>query len=155
MNDIINQLMGLASMLALYGSLWLANMFFGIANSLKSGGQWDWHRFFSGWRTAALGAVGLVFAIGSILFIPIVFSYNNITISEEWQSAISLLAIIAGLAGGILTYAKRVVAGIAQFTNPESVEMKLTPDVNNWNMGSIETKTGNKTDQQIEEEGKK
>lgn len=148
---MIEQLTGLGFMLGLYGALWLANMFFGIANSLKNGEGWDWKKFFSGWRTALLGSLGLVFTVGSLLFIPYVFEYNNITISEDWKGAISILAIIAGLAGGILTYAKKAVANIVAFANPENVELEIKTSSENWNEGSIETITGNYTAKELEE----
>ena len=148
---MVEQVTGLVFMLALYGSLWLADMFFGIANSLRNGEGWDWKKFLSGWRTAVLGMLGLVFAVGSILFIPYVFEVNNITIGEEWQKAISLLAIVAGLAGGVLTYAKKAVANIVAFVNPEKVELKIDPSADNWNVGSVETITGDMTTKEIEE----
>lgn len=148
---MIEQLTGLAYMLALYGALWLANMFFSIANNLQNGESWNWRKFFAGWRTALLGGVGLVFTVGAILFIPSVFELNNITISDEWKSAISILAIVAGLAGGVLSYAKKAVASIVAFANLEDVKLEIKPDADNWNKGSIETITGEFTTKELEE----
>lgn len=149
---MIEQVTGLAYMLALYGALWVANMFFGISNSLKAGEKFEIKRFFAGWRTAIFGAIGFVFTIGAILFIPQVFQMNGIVVGDDWKNAISLLAIVAGLAGGILTYGKKAVANIVKFVNPENVETKLTLNKDNWNSGSIETITGEKTAKELLEE---
>ena len=62
-----------------------------------------------------------------------------------------ILAIVAGLAGGVLSYAKKAVASIVAFANPEDVKLEIKPDADNWNKGSIETITGEFTTKELEE----
>lgn len=143
----------LIKLLAIYGALWAANTIIATRNNLASGFSWDWTYFRNGVVKAALGGFGLAVGAVAINYIPSVFATAGIVIDPATASAISLLGVVGAIGSGIAVYAKKFVSSMTSlFGSDDSISMKLKLDPNDFNHGSvsIETITGDKTDQEVE-----
>lgn len=136
----MSELQAIASLLAIYGGLWLANTILGIRNSLSKGYKFDKAVFWDGVIRAVLGAFALTVGAVALLAIPRAFEAVGISVGADTQKAISLLAIVGAIGAGIIVYAGKFVKAVQELFNPENElkpEMEIKPSEDNWNEGEI------------------
>ena len=136
----MNELQAIASLLAIYGALWLANTVLAIRNNLSKGFTFQWPVFWDGVIRAALGAGALTIGAVALIYVPQAFEAAGISVGADTQKAISMLAILAAIGSGIVVYAQKFLKQIGELFNPDNElkpEMQIEPDGEDWNKGEI------------------